>query len=377
MNTKFYSFLFATAFIFMLGCKSASKLYQKGDYDQAVEVAVKKLQKRPNDDQMKVLLQDAYHYAVDDHESRISDFSNSTSDLKWESMYNEYASLQRLYEAIRRAPELNNIVNPLDYSSYLATYGEKASDVHYELAMRWMDQADKQSYRSAYREFQTALAFKPNDIDIRQKMNEAYEAAVIHVVVMPIEQYNYSYSSFELRNFEDDIVRNLQNQANNGFVKFYSGWNAGSIEPDQVIEMHFNNLNIGRIQDQRNSKQVSKEVVIKEIVYHTDSVVKEYGRVNATITTVRRTMYSEGNLSLSIRDASGHWLWNDNFRGDHQWATEFATYTGDERALSSEDKNLVNRREQYPPAKEEIVREITRQINSDLSNRVKDFYNSY
>jgi tetratricopeptide (TPR) repeat protein len=377
MNTKFYSLLFSTAFIFLLGCKSASKLYQKGDYDQAVEVAVKKLQKKPNDDQMKVLLKDAYHYAVDDHESRISDFSKSNSDLKWESMYTEYASLQRLYESIRRAPELNNIINPLDYSSYLVTYGEKASDIHYELAMRWMDQADKQSYRNAYREFQTALSFKPNDIDIRQKMNQAYEAAVIRVVVMPIEQYNYSYSSFELRNFENDIVRNLQNQANNGFVKFYSGWSAGGIEPDQVIEMHFNNMNIGRIQDERNSKQVSKEVVIKEIVYHTDSVVKVYGRVNATITTVRRTMYSEGNLSLSIRDANGHWLWNDNFRGYHHWATEFATYTGDERALSSEDKNLISHGEQYPPAKEEIIREITRQMNSDLANRVRNFYNSY
>jgi tetratricopeptide (TPR) repeat protein len=377
MNTKFYSFLFATAFIFMLGCKSASKLYQKGDYDQAVEVAVKKLQKKPNDDQLKVLLQDAYHYAVDDHESRIRDLSNNSSDLRWESIYNQYASLQRLYEAIHHAPELNNIVHPSDYSSFLVTYGEKASNVHYELAMRWMDNADKQSYRNAYREFQLALAFKPNDIDIRQKMNDAYEAAVIHVVVLPIKQYNYSYSSFELRNFEDGIVRNLQNQTGNGFVKFYSGWNAGVIEPDQVIEMHFNNLNIGRIQDERNSKQVSKEVVMKEIVYHTDSVVKEYGRVNATITNVRRTMYSEGNLSLSIRDANGHWLWNDNFRGNHQWTTEFATYTGDERALSSEDKNLVSRREQYPPAKEEIIREITRQINNDLANRVRDFYNSY
>jgi tetratricopeptide (TPR) repeat protein len=377
MNTKFYSFLFATAFIFIMGCKSASKLYEKGNYDQAVEVAVKKLQKKPNDGQLKVILQNAYHYAVDDHESRIRDYSNSSNELRWELIYNEYASLQRLYEAIDRAPELSNIVQPTDYSSFLATYGEKASNVHYELAMKWMDHADKQSYRSAYREFQAALAFKPNDIDIKQKMNEAYDAAVIHVVVMPIQQYNYSYSSYELRNFEDGIVRDLQNQTNNGFVKFYSGLNAGGIVPDQVIEMHFNNLNIGRIQDERNSRQVSKEVVMKEIVYRTDSVVKEYGRVNATITTVRRTMYSEGNLSLDIRDASGNWLWNDNFHGDHHWSTEFATYSGDERALSSEDKNLVSCKEQYPPGKEEIIREITRQINNDLSCRVKDFYNRY
>jgi hypothetical protein len=240
-----------------------------------------------------------------------------------------------------------------------------------------MENGDKQSFRNAYRELKVALGFKPNDWNIREKMKEAYDAAVIYVLVMPVERYGYMNSSYQIRNFENDIIRNLQYHTNNEFVKFYSRWEAQNIEPDQVIEMRFNNLDIGRIHDERNSRQVSKEVVVREIVYRPDSIIREYGRVQATITTTRRTMHSEGTLSINIRDNRGGWLWNDHFRGDHQWVTEFATYTGDERALSSEDKQLINRREQNPPDNDDIIREITNEIDNNLFSSIRDYYNRY
>ena len=60
-----------------------------------LQLAVKKLQKKP-DDEMRALLQSAYQYAVNDHETRIHQLSDNTNDLKWEWIYSEYASLQKL-----------------------------------------------------------------------------------------------------------------------------------------------------------------------------------------------------------------------------------------------------------------------------------------
>ncbi len=50
--------------------------------------------------------------------------------------------------------------------------------------------------------------------------------------------YRYS-SSYELRNFEEDIIRNLRYQLHNDFVQLYSEWDAKSrnIEPDEILEM--------------------------------------------------------------------------------------------------------------------------------------------
>jgi hypothetical protein len=135
---KIYTFVTLGFILLVAGCKSASKLYDKGNYDEAVELAVKKLQKKP-DDEMRALLQSAYQYAVNDHETRIHQLSYNTNDLKWEWIYSEYASLQKLHEAIHRSPEALAIVNPTDYSSYLHTYAYKAADTRFQRGMMWMD----------------------------------------------------------------------------------------------------------------------------------------------------------------------------------------------------------------------------------------------
>ncbi len=364
--------------LLVTGCKTASKLYDKGNYDEAVELAVKKLQKKP-DNEMRSLLQGAYHYAVDDHENRIRQLNDNTNELKWEWIHSEYISLQRLYDAIRRSPEAMSIVNPQDYSSFLTTYADKAAEVRYERGMHWMENNDKLSFRNAYNEFSVALQYQPGDIDLAEKRSEAYENAVINVVVRPIDNYGYRYSSYntnEFRNLENDLFRQLQYNTGNQFVRFYNSWDATgqNIRADQFIDFRFTTIDIGRTRDEKSTREVSKDIVVKETVYRPDSVVKEYKKVFAKITTTRRTMSSAGNMQVNVRDADGHWLWSDNLRGDHDWCTEFSTYTGDERALSDSDKELLNRRQNYPPQNDEIIRCIINEINNNTLNRVRNYY---
>jgi tetratricopeptide (TPR) repeat protein len=379
---KIYLLSFLTAIIIgMLSCKSAGKLYQKGNYDEAVEVAAKRLQKDPNDPKLKAVIQDAYHYAVRDHENQIRTYSESNNELKWEWIYNEYAALQNLYNAIYKSPSVYELIQPVDYSSSLVTYGDKAGEVHFERGMVLMNNQDKQGFKNAYREFQSASRFKPGDLNIQQMVGEAYDAALTRVVIMPADDYGFRYSSYNnrLQDFDNDIIRNLQFNTGNEFVKFYSSWDAQrlNIIPDEVVEMHFTQLNLGRIRENYSSREVFKDVVIKETVYKPDSVVKEYGRVKAKITTAQRTLLSEGSLNVSIRDNNGHWLWNDNITGSHGWSTEFSTYTGDERALSDDDKKLVNRSKENLPHEDEIIRCIRENIYSDFVYRLRNYYSRY
>lgn len=383
---KFYSLTgIFLIFIFLSACKSASKLYEKGKYDEAVEVAVKKLQKDPNDAKLRALVQDAYDYAVNDHQRRINSYAESSNELKWEWMYNEYTDLQRLYNAIYKSPTVFELVKPVDYSSFVITYGEKAGDVHVERGMTLMENNDKQSFKKAYREFQTALAYKPGDINIKQMITESYEAAVTRVLVMPADDQAYRFSSYrnEFSNFDNDIVRDLQYQSGSDFVRFYSTWDLQrlNVVPDEVIETHFTQLNIGRIQENFSIREVEKEIVVKETVYKNkngaDSVVRQYGKVRAKITTTKRNMYSEGNLTINVRNNGGRWLWNDNTRGTHTWSTEYSTFTGDERALSEEDKKLVNRPRENAPREDEIMRCIKDDIYRDFVYRVRNYYSRY
>jgi len=175
------------------------------------------------------------------------------------------------------------------------------------------------------------------------------------------------------------LLRDLQFNSGNEFVRFYSAWDARSkrIRVDQELEMRFATVDISRPRDSRSSRRVSKEIVVKETVYKPDSVVKEYARVNAEITTTTRVMNSRAVLQLEVRDESGRWLWSDNIPATHNWSTEFATFTGDERALSETDKQLVNRRREFAPTESEIMRCLVVDISNDLSYHVKNYFNRF
>ena len=382
--TKLYSLLFVSLF-YLGACKTATKAYDKGDYNNAIELAIKKLQKDPSDGETKALLQNAYRFAVDEHQDKIRILSNSTDDSRFEKIYAEYNYLQSLYVKLRQFPALS-FVKATDYSSYVETYKGKAADVHYQKGLALMEGGEKDDYRRAYISFKNALRYRSGDAEIRKKMEEAYDLAVVNIIVQPINEYygggGYNYtSSYLIKNFENDIIRGLRSQTNNEFVKFYSEWDARSkdVVPDELLDMRLGRMEIGRPYDQTQTRTVSKDVVIKEIVYKPDSVVKQYGKVQAQITTTRRTLVSTGDLHVTSRNNKGLVLWTDIFRGEHTWEVEFATFRGDERALSESDKVLLNNNQnnRITPREEEITEAIMRQIQTEMNYRIRNHYNRY
>lgn len=375
--TKLYlPVLFAS--LFFAGCKSASKAYNKGDYADAIELGIKKLQKDPSDSETRDLVKNAYSYAVNLYEGNIRSFSGSASDDRYESILREYNRLQDLYETIQGSPVAASAIHPTNYNEYVQTYRTKVADVHLTNADRWMQEGTKKAYREAYNEYSYALRYQ-NTSDIKQKRDEAYNAALTKILVVPIQNYgSYRYhTDYQLQQFQNDVTRTLAYNMNDNFVRFYFEWDLQSkdLEPDQVLEMNLGRIRIGQPYDENNTREVSKQVVVKETVYKPDSVVKQYATVKARIVNTHRTLLSEGDLYLTIRDVKGKVLWSDRFTGQHRWQTEFASYTGDERALSDSDRSQLGKNSNSnPPREEEIMRELYRQIQLDLSSRLRGYF---
>ena len=117
---------------------------------------------------------------------------------------------------------------------------------------------------------------------------------------------------------------------------------------------------------------------MKETVYKPDSVIKQYAKVKAIVTTTQRTMSSQGILSINVRDTKGRPLWSDNVVGNSSWSTSFSSYTGDERALSDTDKTSLNQNNNSnPPTEDQIMENLMRQIQNDLSYRLRHYYTRY
>jgi hypothetical protein len=380
--TKLYSLAIAASLLLLYSCKSASKSYQKGDYSDAIERGVKKLQKDPYDYETKDLVQKSYTYTVNEHEDQIRILSNSKNDNRFDRIYQEYVALQSLYQTIHQYPEAAKLIKAQDYSESVETYRDKAAEVHIDKANKWMAEGTKQAYKEAYREYATATGYRPDDFELRKQKDSAYDMAVLKVILNPIQNfggYNYG-SSYQLQNFQKNVVRTLSNNMNNDFVRFYSEYEARSsdVVPDQVMELNLSRISIGQPNDSKTSKEVSKQVVVKEIVFKEDSVKKEYATVKANIITTKRTLTSQGDLFITVRDTKGRTIWNDRFTGQHKWETQFVSYTGDERALSDPDKTSLNQNNNSnPPNEDQIMDELLRQIQNDLSYRLRNYYTRY
>jgi hypothetical protein len=379
--TKLYPLLATASLVFIISCKSASKSYQKGDYTDAIERGVKKLQKDPGDYETRDLVQKSYTYTVNEHEDQIRILTNSKNDTRYDRIYQEYVALQNLYNTIHLYPEAARVIKAKDYSESVETYRDKAAEVHVQNAERWTKEGTKEAYRQAYKEYAAAANYRPEDFEIRKQRDTAYDHAVVKVLLTPIQNlggYQYS-SSYQLQNFQKDIVRTLSYNMNNEFVKFYSEYEARSrnVQPDQVMELNLSRISIGQPNDTKTSREVSKQVVVKEIVIKEDSVKKEYATVKANITTTKRTLLSQGDLFITVRDTRGTTLWNDRFTGQHKWETQFTSYTGDERALADADKTALNQTTPTPPTEDQIMDELLKQIQSDLSYRLRDYYTRY
>jgi len=380
--TKLYSLAIAGSLLFIYSCKSASKSYQKGDYTDAIERGVKKLQKDPNDYETKDLVQKSYTYTVNEHEDQIRILSNSKNDNRYDRIYQEYAALQNLYQTIHQYPEAARLIKAKDYSEAVETYRDKAADVHIEKANQWAKEGTREAYREAYKEYSTAFGYRPDDFELRKQRDSAYDHAVVKVILNPIQNLGgYQYgSSYQLQNFQTDIVRTLSYNMNNDFVRFYSEYEARSknINPDEIMELNLSRITIGQPYDTKTSREVSKQVVVKEIVLKEDSVKKEYATVKANIITTKRALLSQGDLFITVRDTKGRTLWNDRFTGQHKWETQFISYTGDERALSDADKTSLNQTaNSNPPTEEQIMNDLLRQIQNDLSSRLRNYYTRY
>lgn len=379
--TKFYFLSLAAALLFLVSCKTASKAYNQGDYADAIELSVKSLQKDPYDTETKALLKNAYTYVVNQHESKIRTLANSASENRYESILQQYTKLQAIYETIQQSPAAANAVNPTNYSEYVETYRNKAAEIFLANAEKWMEEGTKRSYREAYHAYGQALRFV-NSADIKRKREDAYNAALTKILVVPIQNYgrtNY-HTSYQLQQFQNDVMRTLAYNMNNNFVRFFSEWDLRNknLEPDQVLEMNLGRILLGRPVEQQSVREVSKQVVVKETVFKPDSIVKQYATVKAKVITTRRTLLSEGDLYMSIREIDGKISWNDRFTGQHRWQTEWVSYTGDERALSDNDRKLLeNNPANAYPSENEIMAELYRQIQQDLSARLRGYFTRF
>nr|WP_294897052.1 hypothetical protein [uncultured Pedobacter sp.] len=372
-------FLIGLTIFALNACSSGQKSLQNGNYDQAVYTAINRLKSNPTKSKAIETLKKGYDYALNRHLGRINDVKLTNDVFKWETVISEYQAINSLANAVGDCPACMAVIP--DAPKYVAEVSDAkylAAEARYNDGIKLLATKNKADARDAYFDFEKADQFYPGFKDAKTMMDNAYWAAVITVRV---ENVRVNSRLYKLSNqyFQDKINEYLKNYEQKSFIRFYSPQEAtmAKVKFDQVLQLDFDDFVVGQTYVKEKIEDIKKDNV--KIGGTRDSSRKAiYGTVYGKLTTYEKTISSSGLLDFQIIDlATNKVIDHEKLPGTYVWVDTWGTYRGDERALTENDKALLNRKESRPPAPQDLFLAFTKPIYDQFTQRVNAFYRRY
>ena len=253
-------------------CTSGKVAYEKGNYDEAVLKAISRLRKNPNNKKASQTLMDSYPLTISWHKDNINRAKQSNDDFKWERVVREYKQVNYLYEQLNRCPAcLRLVYDPVHYVTELNEARELAAAIRYqrgeEILARARTNHNRNEAIEAYRHFEVACSLMGEYKDARDKLEEAKFLATLKVVVEPIPSHRNLEISHEF--FENKILEFVESMQVNEFVQFYSfteARNIGLEQPDQIIQLQFDDFVLGQVYLKEKEIQLTKDSVVLAVI---------------------------------------------------------------------------------------------------------------
>jgi hypothetical protein len=376
MKQIFYTLIIA---VFLASCGSSKNYLQRSNEDKALQDVVKKLNKSPEDANALSALPILYNNIQLAHAAKISSYKSSKDVARWDKIIAEYTDLQNAYTAIINSTPAFRLVTPKSFESELLESKQNGADEYYALGHAALDEGSRENSKLAYNYFKKAEKFIPGYRDAKTQMANAYENAIVNVVINPVEDNSFFFNTgwgnagynYSNEYFQQTLVRELANQNTSRYpARFYTDWEArrDNIKPDWVIDLRLRNMDIPYPATNTYTRQASAKVQSGKDTLGNPT----YQTVYATVNITRASFTARGDMEVTIKDlATGRNISYRTYREDYRWQQEKASYNGDSRALDANDWNMINNSNfNNTPRKEEILNELYRKIYPQVKNNI-------
>jgi hypothetical protein len=97
-----------------------------------------------------------------------------------------------------------------------------------------------------------------------------------------------------------------------------------------------------------------------------------YGSVSATIYVTRQSVTARAQIDVEITELGTRKnILRTTYSDEYSWQEETATYSGDSRALSSTDWDMLNRANfNTQPTRDEVLTELYRRLYPQVKNGI-------
>ena len=375
MKYIFYTML---SLVILASCKTTKDYLSRSDNDNTLFDAVKTLKKHSSDTSALNALPVLYNTAQQRNLRKITGYSSSKELSRWDKMIDAYSTLQQMHDAIIEVGAASRLVTPVNYQQTIYDLKKQAAADYYEEAAYFLNRLGRDDAKKAYNYFKKADKLVPGYEDTREKMDEAYQHAIVNVVINPVQDnsyffntgwgnYGYNYSN---EYFQQTLVRELKGINSSRYpARFYTDWEArrDNVQPDWEVNLTLRNMYIPRPQTYTYTRNASQQVETGR-----DTSGKTvYRTVYATVNISKQSFTARADMEVNISDIATHKnIVYNTFSEDYRWEEEHATYSGDSRALSSNDWALINNSYYNEPRKEDVLNELYRKLYPQVKNKI-------
>ncbi len=360
-------------------CSSGKKSLERGNYYEAVIKSIERLRSNPDNKNARQTLKEAYPLATETLTSEIDNLLIGNEPFKYAEIVERYEKINSMAGEVKRSPVARSLkLNIEEYTSQLAGARSKAALEAYNAAEKLLAKGDRMSAREAYFLYENSNNYVNNFKDALDKMELVSEIATLFVVIEDISVPGLYKISSEF--FQNQIISSLEKNYAKDFIVFMNPAEAKKHKrADQVIIMRFDEFVVGSTKE----KEVVKEITSKDSVKVGTATIEGkkvdvYDKVKASYTTHSREIISSGVLDVKIIDVETEkMLGNKKFPGQFVWATDWASYNGDKRALNAEQIKLSSRKPQMPPPPQTLFTEFTKPIFNQTRSYLNSFYRKY
>lgn len=381
--------------LFIVACgsvKQTEKALSSGDYDSAIEIALKKLQTnkhKKGKQEYIVLLEDAFAKAVQRDSERIAFLRLEENAANKGEIYEIYLRLNERQEAIKPILPLKIIEQSRDavfkfknYNSQILTVKGEYSDHLYSKGKFLIDNASsKLDYRNAYQELVYLDQINPNYLNVRKLVDDAYYSGIEYVIV---NVKNNTQMVIPER-LETDLLNFGTYGLDDMWVVYHNNAMPNK-RYDYQIDIDFRKINM-------SSEQIKEREVVKEIEvpdgtkYLEDkdgNLIKDENGKEIKVEKKKtvRFQYHEFTQFKSVSVVGNVQYRNLNSRqllesfplkSEFVFNHIYATGSGDKRALSSDLSNYLLAKSVKFPSNEQMVYDCGEDLKNQLKSIVKNY----